>query len=95
MKVYLTVRCGGSNVHVWALFVVCVGACWCLLVPVGVVVVSVCVVGVFKIFGPLPQTPLRRTGPPKISLFFFSLPPENSFFLLSLGGLLDEFWWCF
>ena len=32
---------------------------------------------------------------PKISLFFFSLPPEISFFLLSLGGLLAEFWWCF
>ena len=25
---------------------------------------------------------------------FFSLPPEISFFLLSLGGLLVEFWWC-
>ena len=23
-----------------------------------------------------------------------SLPPEISFFLLSLGGLLVEFWWC-
>ena len=34
-------------------------------------------------------------GPePEISRFFFSLPREISFFLLSLGGLLVEFWWC-
>ena len=36
----------------------------------------------------------RRGGGPKISRFFFSLPPEISFFCLSLGGLLVEFWWC-
>ena len=36
----------------------------------------------------------RRGGRPKISRFFFSLPPETSLFLLSLGGLLVEFWWC-
>ena len=41
-------------------------------------------------------------GPPKISLFFFPLPPQNSFFLLSLdvfswncATVHDEFWWCF
>ena len=31
-------------------------------------------------------------GPPKISRFFFPLPPQNSFFS-SLSVLL-EFWWC-
>ena len=65
----------------WCLLVP-VGACWCLLVPVG----CVCVVGVFKIFGPLPRTPpppdRPSPRPPKISLFFFSLPPEISFFSL-------------
>ena len=35
-----------------------------------------------------------KGGGPKISRFFCSLPPEISFFLLSLGGLLVEFWWC-
>ena len=57
---------------------------------------------VFKIFGGCLQdfgaSPLDTSspsaGPPKISLFFFSLPPEVSFFLPSLGGLLVEFWWC-
>ena len=35
----------------------------------------------------------RRVGGPKFRVFF-SLPPEISFFLLSLwGGLLVEFWW--
>ncbi len=65
------------------------------LVPVGG---AWWVVGVFKIFGPLPRPPppdRPSPGPPKISLFFFTLPPEISFFLLSLGGLLVEFWWCF
>ncbi len=33
-------------------------------------------------------------GPPNISLFFAPLPPQFSFFLPSLGGLV-EFWWCF
>ena len=41
-----------------------VGACWCLLVvPVGGCCLCVWV-GVFKIFGPLPRTPLRRTALP-------------------------------
>ena len=74
---------------------------WCLLVPIGacwwcllVVVVCVCVVGVFwssPLDLPPPDGP--SPGPPKISLFFFSLPPEISFYLLSLGVV--EFWWCF
>ena len=34
-------------------------------------------------------------GPPKSSLFFFPLPPQNSFFSSLSGGLLVEFWWCF
>ena len=66
-------------------------------------------VGVFKILGPLRWTsrrsaPLPRTAPSagrphrrtaqNFALFFFS-PARNSFFLLSLGGLLVEFWWCF
>ena len=78
-----------------------VGACWCRLVPVGgacwwclLVLLFVCVVGVFKIFGPLPRTPplpdRPSPGPPKISLFFvlspapglgrrgFTRQPENS-----------------
>ena len=33
-------------------------------------------------------------GPPKISFFVFPLPPQFSFFLPSLVGLLVEFW-CF
>ena len=90
----------------WCLFVP-VGACWCLLVPVGacwcllvLLLLFVCVVcgGCVQDFWasppdpPLPDRP--SPGPPKISLFFFSLPPKISFFLLS-GGLLVEFWWCF
>ena len=62
----------------------------------------------------LPDPPLRRTpppldrpsaGPPKISRFFFFLPPFSFFFslsgdllvsfFLSLGVCLVEFWWCF
>ena len=40
-----------------------------------------------------PDPPLldRSSRPPKISLLFFSLPPEMSSFLLSLGGLLVDF----
>ena len=41
--------------------------------------------------------PLRRTSPPPDRPTFRSflpLPPPFSFFLLSLGGLLVEFWWC-
>ena len=37
----------------------------------------------------------RRVGGPKVSRFFFPLPPQFSFFLPSLGGLFVEFWWCF
>ena len=55
-------------------FIVAVRCCSLLFVVVVVVMV---------------RTPLRRTapspGPPRISLFFFSLPPKISFFLLSLG----------
>ena len=41
----------------------------------------------------------KRWGPegvggPKFRAFFSLSPPEMSFFLLSLGGLLVEFWWC-
>ena len=36
-----------------------------------------------------------KGGGPKISRFFFSRLPLISFFLLSLGCLLVEFWWCF
>ena len=52
-----------------------------------------CVCCVFKIF----DLSLRRTAlpwdRPKFRSFFFPLPPEISFFLLS-GGLLVEFRWC-
>ena len=63
---------------------VLVGACCCL-----VLVVCVCMVGVQDFWA----SPLRRTAlpldRPKFRSFF-SLPPEISFFLLSLGGLLVE-----
>ena len=36
---------------------------------------------------------LERWGP-KISRFFFPVPPQNSFFSSLSGGLLVEFWWC-
>ena len=36
----------------------------------------------------------RRVGSPKFRVFF-PLPPQLSFFLLSLGGPFVEFWWCF
>ena len=70
----------------------CVGACWwCLLVVlVGGCCLCVCVVDVFWSSPPDPppegpslDRPLDR--PPKIFALFFSLPPEISFFLLSLG----------
>ena len=57
--------------------------------------------GCLQDFWPLPQLcrappPDRPSpGPPKVLPFFFSLPPEISFFLLSPGGLFVEFWWCF
>ena len=35
-----------------------------------------------------------RTVGPKFRAFFPLLPPQFSFFLLSLGGLPVEFWWC-
>ena len=41
--------------------------------------------------GPPPPLALRRTTQ-NFALFCFSLPPEISFFLLSLGVLLVEFW---
>ena len=72
----------------------CVG---CVLCWVSSIVCVVCCV--FKIFGgclqdfPSPGPP-RPPDRPKFRSFF-SLPPEISFFLLSLGGLLVEFWWCF
>ena len=48
-----------------------------------------------KGWGPEPRKGgARRVGGPKFRAFFFSLLPEISFFLLSLGGLLVEFWWC-
>ena len=78
-----------------------VGACWCLLVPVGgacwwcllVFVVCVCVVGVFKIFGPLPRTvlPLDR---PKFRSFCSLSRPKFLSFLLSLGVFSWKSW-CF
>ena len=37
-------------------------------------------------------TALRRTAQ---NFAFFPLPPQCSFFLPSLEGLLVEFWWCF
>ena len=41
-------------------------------------------------------TPLDHPPPdrPKFRSFFAPLPPQCSFFLPSLGGLLVEFWWC-
>ena len=86
-------------------FWVCSRLCVCCVCCVCVVSsrfwwVSSRFLGVFKIFGASPRTPSPgppppldgpSAGPPKISLFFFSLPPEISFFLLFLGGLLVEF----
>ena len=34
----------------------------------------------------------RRVGSPKFRVFFFPLPPQNSFFSSLSGGLLVEFW---
>ena len=86
---------------------VCVCVCLCVFVCVCVCLcVCLCVFvwcGCwFQGFGLVmlsdPRPPFPRTAfprPPKISLFFCPLPPQNSFFLLCLGGLLVEFWWCF
>ena len=41
----------------------------------------------------LPGSSLRRT-PKNFALFPSPPPPQFSFFLPSLGGLLLEFWWC-
>ena len=64
---------------VWCVVVVGVVVCGCWLLLVVVVV-----------WRPGPPS----GGPPKIYRFF-PLLPQFSFFLLSLGGLLVEFWWCF
>ena len=63
-----------------------------------VVVVVVVVAGLDFLGPPSPGPP--SAGPPfpwtaQNFAFFFLSPPEISFFLLSLGGLLVEFWWCF
>ena len=64
----------------WCLLVP-VGACWCLLVPVGAcLLVPVGVVGVFKIFGPLPRTSLFRTPSPVMD------PTWRPFFLNRKGS---------
>ena len=61
---------------------VLLGCCWGVVDPFSFFFASVPNIGRPKRLGP------------KISRFFFSLPPEISFFLLSLGGLLVEFCWC-
>ena len=40
------------------------------------------------------QSGPRRVGPEGWPSAFFPLPPQFSFFLLSLGGPFVEFWWC-
>ena len=78
----------GVGVCVWFVCCCVVLLCCCVVC----VVVLLCVVGLCPppSAGPFRRTPLRRTalppGPPKISLFFFPLPPQFSFFLPSLGG---------
>ena len=42
---------------------------------------------------PPPDRPLCRTA--QHFALFFSLPPQFSSFLLSLGGPCVQFWWCF
>ena len=88
----------------------CVGVCLCVLVCVlcGVGVGFTVSVWGFQGFGlvmfgapgtALPGTALPGTAlpldRPKFRSFFSLSPPEISFFLLSLGGLLVEFWWCY
>ena len=41
-----------------------------------------------------PKGGAPKGGGPKISRFFFPLPPQFSFFSPSLGGPFVEFWWC-
>ena len=79
---------------------------WCGCVVVVLCCVVVCRCGVCSKFswvrpkfgpGPLPRlhslrgTPLRRTGPPKISLFFFLHPATVFILSSSLGGRFAEF----
>ena len=72
---------------------------WCVFVVCVVCVCSKLLVGVFKIFGPLPR-PLSLAGPPfpwtAQNFAFFSLSPAGNFILSSLsggeGGLLVELW---
>ena len=81
-------ECFGQILCCWCLLVL-VGACWCLLVLVGACVCIVCLVGVFKIFGPLPRTPLRRTALPLDHTkfrSFFSLSHRKFHSFLSLWG---------
>ena len=94
-----------KNTPCWCLLVpvgvVCVvpvGACWCLLVLCVLCVLCVCGVCVQDFWASPPDPP--SAGPPfpwtaqNFALFFLSPSPKISFFLLSLGGLLVEFWWC-
>ena len=46
-------------------------------------------------WGPKPRKSVGpKGGGPKISSFFFPLPPQNSFFSSLSGCLLVEIWWC-
>ena len=44
--------------------------------------------------GTAPKGGAPKGGRPKIALFFLPLLAQFSFFLLSLEGLVVEFWWC-
>ena len=44
--------------------------------------------------GGSPKFCCPKGGRPKISRFFFPLPPQNLFFSSVSGGLLVGFWWC-
>ena len=72
------------------LFVVCVLLCVSVLLCVVLLLCCclwcVCVVGVFRASPPDPPPPDPSAGPPKISLFFFPLPPQFLFFSPSLVG---------
>ena len=84
----------------------CVCVCLCVFVCV-CLLVSWFRVGVSRFwFGHVRDRPSRdrpsdrpslgrpSPGPPKISLFFFPLPPQNSFFSSLSGCLLVDFWLC-